>query len=94
MNNKILLDLYWGRVSATERKIKFTDKENEVYKKIEEERQYFSFSMSPEDYERFEAFENLLDEVQGMTDISTFIYAFKLGAMLMCDVFMGEVTEK
>ena len=92
--NKILLDLYWGRVSATERKTTFTDEEVAIYKEIEEERQYFSFSMSAADYERLEAYENRLDKVREISDISTFNYAFRLGVMLMHAVFMGEVTEK
>ena len=58
--------------------------------KIDAEMKYFSSKLYAEDYKRLESFESLHDDILENTNIGTFNYAFRLSALFMCAVFMGE----
>lgn len=58
--------------------------------KINSEREYFKSKLSPEDQERFEKWDGLLLDSSYMNGNANFSYGFKLGAMLMCEVFSGD----
>jgi len=62
--------------------------------KIDAEMKFFSSTMSAEDYKRLESVESLHDDITEITNIGTFNYAFRLGALFMCAVFMGEGAEQ
>lgn len=58
--------------------------------KIGSEREYFKGKLSSEDKERFEKWDELVLESSCMNGYANFSYGFKLGAMLMCEVFTEE----
>ncbi len=58
--------------------------------KIGKEREYFKSKLSPEDKERFEEWDGLLLTSSSMNSYANFSYGFKLGALLMCEVFNGD----
>jgi hypothetical protein len=87
---KILNDLYHGRYNAWEHRPSRTDETRAINQKIEDEKRYFSQKMSLDDFQRLQALENLYTEANNFEQVNAFTYGFKLGTMLMCDVFMDE----
>jgi len=61
-----------------------------VNRKISEEKQYFIQKMSSEDAQQFEKLENLYSESTSIYACECFTYGFRLGALLMGEVFTGE----
>lgn len=86
----VLNDLYYGRVSAWERRPIRTDEEKAINSKIEAEKRYFIEKMSLDDCQRFQALENLYTQAHEFDEIDAFRYGLKLGVMLMSAVFMDE----
>lgn len=82
----ILEKLYNGDVYPAQDIVCNTPEYRELFNKINEERQYFMKQLSPEDEDRFDEFENLLSESSSMYAYANFVYGFKLGTMLMCEV--------
>ena len=91
--NDILHKLYFGQVSRWECRANRSVEENNIEKKITLEKKYFKEILSDEDYKRLNELESLQGDIRGFEDMRTFNYAFRLGAMLMCSVFLGEETE-
>jgi len=89
----ILHDLYYGHISGWERRIVRTAKENAINEKIKAERRYFTEKMSDEDKKRFDKLENMYTQSHATDDLRIFTHGFRLAAMLMCAVFMGEKPE-
>ena len=90
--NKILQELYHGRI--WERRTNMTPEEMAILDKIQEEKQHFSGILSAGDYKRLENIEALYRKLHSLDDMVTYIHAFRLGAMIMCVVFIGEEPEK
>ena len=88
--NQMFYDLYYGRISAWERKPKYNAEEKAVNRKIEEEKRYFISKMSLDDVKRFEELSNLYVQSHEYSEIDNFHYGFKFATMLMCAVFMDE----
>jgi len=86
----ILHDLYYGRVSCTERPYIRTAEIKAVDNKIEDEKRYFSSKMSLNDCERFQELDNLYSLSNDYSQFNSFSYGFRLATMLMCAVFMDE----
>ena len=85
--SKILQDLYAGRISGWNRTVQMTPEKTAVNNKIQAEKQYFSTLLSPDDLTRLENLESLYCESHGISDMDTYIHAFKLGVTLMSAVF-------
>ena len=90
----ILEELYFGDVLGWEDHVTRTVEEEAVHERIRIEMQYFTDMMSDEDKECLIELENLFAYSHALEDKRTFIYAFRLGARIMCTVFMDEETEK
>ena len=90
----ILHELYLGRVSRRECRINRTAEEMAVEDKIQTEKKHFSETMSAEDYKRLDTLESLYTEAHYFENVRTFVYAFRLGALIMCAILEGEETEK
>jgi len=86
---KFLIELYFGHVFGWEQHVKRTSNEEAIHDKIQAERQYFSEMVPEEDIKRWDEFEDLYTRAHALEDMRTFIYAFRLGVMLICAVFMG-----
>ena len=86
----ILHDLYDGCLSSQTRRYARTAESTAVDRKIESEQQYFMQKMSLDDCERFQQLEELYSRANGFGQIGAFSDGFRLGAVLMCEVFMGE----
>ena len=85
--DKILTDLYYGRVSPWERRPAQTNEKQEVNRKIEDERRYFIQKMSLDDCQRFQEMENLYMQSSDIEQFGAFTCGFRLGAKLMVAVF-------
>ena len=82
----MLRELYFGKIIPWERKSRICEEQLARLKKIEEEENYFLNKLSPEDGERFKAFQNLNDNFTSSEDGDTFSYGIAMGAMLMMDI--------
>ncbi len=84
-------DLYFGNVSPWELPPSHTVEYREISCKIESEEQYFTSKMSEDDYQRFEDYKTLLWQLNSMDDIDIFSHGFKLGTLLMMEMFSDEI---
>jgi len=87
---KIFESLYNGDFSAFERKMPQTQKNLDLYEKIEAEDKYFKQKMSDEDCQRFEKLQDLHIESSNYEQEDAFAYGFKLATMLMSAVFIND----
>ena len=85
----ILEELYNGQVYPFEDIVPQTKAYRAANRKAGEIREYFSESLSPEDEEKFEEMNRLFHESTYIEAYENFTYGFRLGVLLMCDVFMG-----
>jgi hypothetical protein len=92
--NKILQALYVGHVPGWECHASMTPEGKAVNQKIHDEKKYFSGVLSKEDCKRLHELDDMYRRSNSFENMNSFIYAFRLGVMLMCDVFMGEVQKK
>ena len=89
----ILYQLQNGHVPEWEQHINETTDEINVNNKILEERDYFSSIMSVADFKRFQDLEDLYNQSNSFDDTRTFARGFRLGAKIMCAIFMGEGSD-
>ena len=85
----ILEKLYNGQVYPFENIVPQDKAYRAANRKICEIREYFSGNLSLEDKETFEEMNQLLHESTCIETYENFTYGFRLGVLLMCDVFMG-----
>lgn len=90
---KILRELYRGRIRGWECRHKMTDEVKNIYAKIKAEKNYFSETLSPEDWKRLKQLDELYANVHHLNTENTFIYALRFGVVFMCDIFMGEEQQ-
>jgi len=86
----ILHSLCHGRVPGWHKNSSGVAKTKTLTRKIENERLYFASIMSDEDFKRFKKLEHLHAERHSIKYMDTYINAFKMGAMFMFAVFVGE----
>ena len=86
----ILEELHNGSVYPAER-IRCNDSEyRPVNRKIEEEIAYFMDKLSEEDGERFDKLDELFSQSSYMYATASFVYGFRLAALMMIDVYNGK----
>ena len=90
----ILEELYNGQVYPFEEIVPQDEAYRETNQKISEIREYFYENLSPEEREKFEEMNRLSREVAYMESYANFAYGFRLSALLMCDVFIGENDDE
>ena len=87
--NKLLQDLYYGRIPGWDSQVHTTETE-EDRQKILSERRYFTSLLSAKDLDRYKKLEALHTKSHARRYENTYINAFKLGIMLMCAVFAND----
>ena len=92
MKQDFLKDLYYGRYRPFERKPYISPKHAAVNKQIDSERKYFSTRLSPDDYKRLLAFEDLCSRSGGYSSMDAFGYGLRFGAKFMDAVLVEEET--
>jgi len=91
--NKVLQDLYRGRIPGWDSQIHSTGTE-EIRKKTLVERKRLMSLMSPKAVESFKRFEALHYEYHAQRYENVYTNTFKMGVLLMCAVFMsGEAGQ-
>ena len=88
---KLLRELYHGRIPGWDSQIhsKPQPQLDEITKKIQRERKHFKNIMSERNFEKFKALEELHAQSHAIRYENAYTNAFRLGAMLMCAVFMN-----
>jgi len=86
---KILHDLYHGHIPGWDSSVSNTETD-ETREKILSERQHLVSILPAEALEKFKALEALHSKAHARRYKSTYMKAFRLGAMLMCAVFMND----
>ncbi len=92
----ILNELYYGRIVPWERGIPKTPEYKEANKDINKEKAFFKQILSEEEYKRLEVLENMYTNTSDIESADAFSYGFRLGLLIMIDVFSTEkpcVTE-
>ena len=87
----VLKEWYCGKKYPLEEIVSKNKDYKKISLKLEEELRYFKDIV--EDTERFEQMEELLLRSQEMEEYANFSYGFRLGAMLMCEIFSDCVYE-
>ncbi len=65
----------------------------ELQQQIDREEAHLEQQLSPEDQRRLNTLHDLLVHQTGLSDCANFIYGFRLGMRLMCEVVMGPDTN-
>jgi len=86
--NSILGDLYRNELNLWDHPSPDDPKYRELEKKSCSEEDYFKNKLSPEDWKRFEAYDGILMDISEIDETYAFSYGFKMGALLMTEVFL------
>lgn len=89
----LLEELYNGKVSPVENIIPKNTDYRRIADEVGTERKYFSTRLSPEDKERFEKWNSLIYQYEEMTEYANFSYGFRMGAMLVLEIFVEKNDE-
>ena len=89
---KSILDaLFDGKINPYEQIGVTGDEEyDEVNRNIRGEKEYFKSKLTEQDQQRLEAFESLFSQSSSIQDVETFRYGFRLGVLIMAEVFTGK----
>ena len=85
----ILEDLYFGDVQPSERSFKRNSQYAKALDDLVKAGGALTDTLTEKQKEMFEEFMTAQREVTVLTDCETFIYAFRLAAMIMIDVLTG-----
>lgn len=83
MTENILTELYYGRIAPWAREPARGAAARELDLKIEKELQYFRQRLTPADYDRFSALDDLRMEACCLTEADAFCVGFRLGVKLV-----------
>ena len=95
MSKSILQQLYDGEVYPSENIKCYSPEYRELGSKIDEEKQYFKATLSPDDWSRFDKLEDMLYERSSAYSFANFTYGFRLGGSLMVEALAngGEFVK-
>ena len=85
----ILQALYDGEIFPDELIVPKDPEYRPIHRKISAEKEYLKQKLTEEDYKRLEKIDNLLCQATSMSAYEAFSYGFKLGAILMIEIFTG-----
>lgn len=88
--NNILEQLYKGEIYPAEKIKPNNARLSDICNKIEGDMDYFRQKLSKEDAERLDKIDLLHLQAAGIEMCDNFVYGFKLGAMLMAEVFSNS----
>ena len=86
MPYSIMEALFDGNIVPWERRNTDSPERKALEEKLENERRYFIGKMSLDDCQRFQAFENLLDDAAFDEEVQIYSHGFTLGALLMLEI--------
>jgi len=86
----ILKELFDGNVYPSELIVPKSSQYHETNQKISDEQDYFKGKLSEDDRKRLEELGNLYCQSTDIDSFESFSYGFKLGVMLMVEVFTGK----
>lgn len=89
----ILKDFYDGNICPVEEIVPLDEKYRPLSKAIGKEREYFEEQLSEEDKERFREWNQQVNDYEQMNEYANFSYGFKLGAMLVFEIFMEKESK-
>lgn len=92
--NEIIMDgLFYGGITGISRSVKPSLERQRINKKIEDECRYFFSKMSVDDCQRLKKLEELYYEASAFVERDSFGYGFRLGVMLMSEVFFSGISS-
>lgn len=83
----VLEDLYNGKIRPLEDIFPENAEFRYLEREIGSERKYFEEKLSDGDKERFEKMNEMIFKCELMSDYASFLYGFRLGAMLVFEIF-------
>jgi hypothetical protein len=86
----ILEELHSGNIFPDELIIPKDPEYRLINQKIGDNKEYFKKKLPEDEYRRFEELDNLCCQSSSMCASESFIYGFKLGALIMVEVFTGK----
>ena len=88
------LYMYMGNLCPAEEIVpNDTTEYRSLSNKIGKEREYFEGLLSAEDKERFKEWDKMIFRYEDMTEYSNFARGFRLGAMLVSEIFLENKSE-
>ena len=87
MKESILHDLYWGKIHLWDQRRVHTQEYSALAQKVEDITSHFHNLLSSEEYVRFDEMQDLQAQIGVIDDIALFEYSFRLGALMMIDIF-------
>lgn len=91
---QVLEDLYMGDIHPNERSFKKDSQYSRALNEVVKTGDALLSTLTEKQKGQFEAYITAQREVNVLTDCETFIYAFRLGAKIMIDVFTeGKMKE-
>lgn len=94
MKNTFMYDLYFGKLAPFARKCPQSPAFTATSQKIRNLDRYFQETLSPEAYQKFEELEDLYAQSDSMEETDLFSYGFRLGALMMMDVYACLETQR
>jgi hypothetical protein len=86
----ILEELYGGDIYPAELIVPKDPEYHEINKKISSELEAWSEKLSKDGFKQLETFIDLISSSNSIITSSTFLYGFKLGAVIMIEVLTGK----
>ena len=93
MMNKMLQDLYHGRIPGWDSQVHSDSLTETIGKEIQNQRKYLKSIISPKAFEQFRVLEKLHKKKHNIFYENVRADAFRLGVLLMCAVFMEGAEE-
>ncbi len=92
MAKSLLQRLYDGEIFPAEQIVPKNPEYRELTHKLREEKEYLRERLSESDRERFDAMENLSQEIENLYGSEDFFCGFRLGAGLMMEALTDSET--
>lgn len=86
---RILHELYYGRIYPSERGVPKNSEYRKLHDKISDEIDCFNSILNEEQRNRLEQLEDIFANASDMEIVDAFSYGFKLATLIMIDVFNG-----
>ena len=90
MQKSIIRELFEGNICPSENIFPSVPRYRPLAKKACEAEAAFEKILSKDDFKRFEEYLDMKCELKGMVIEEAFVYGFRLGIMVMSEVFAGK----
>lgn len=93
MKNSILEDLWYGNINPHEQSFEKSNAIKELLKLIDRNRNQLNTTMTEEQREILEKYDDCINEMHSIMELEIFSYAFRLGGQLMLAVLIDNSSE-